>query len=48
MFYAAMELFAGVRNSAGDEVAHWAHLGGALVGFLLVFYWNKTNRRKFY
>lgn len=48
MFYAAMELFAGVRNSAGDEVAHWAHLGGALVGFLLVFYWNKSNRRKFY
>ena len=29
------ELFVGVRNSAGDEVAHWAHLGGALVGF----YW---------
>lgn len=48
IIYAAMELFAGVRNSAGDEVAHWAHLGGALVGFLLVWYWNKTNRRKFY
>lgn len=46
--YAAMELFSGVRNSAGDNVAHWAHLGGALVGFLLVFYWNKTNRRTFY
>jgi membrane associated rhomboid family serine protease len=46
--YAAMELFAGVRNSAGDNVAHWAHLGGALVGILLVLYWNKTNRRTFY
>ena len=46
--YAAVELFMGLRNSAGDNVAHWAHLGGALVGFLLVFFWNKTNRRTFY
>jgi len=48
IIYAAMELWLGVNNSAGDNVAHWAHLGGALVGFLLVFYWNKTNRRNFY
>ena len=48
LMYAAMEFFMGVRNSSGDKVAHWAHLGGALVGFLLVLYWNKTNRRKFY
>ncbi|HRN55044.1 MAG TPA: rhomboid family intramembrane serine protease [Agriterribacter sp.] len=48
LMYAAMEFFMGVRNSAGDNVAHWAHLGGALVGFLLVLYWNKTNRRRFY
>ena len=48
LMYAAMEFFMGVRNSAEDNVAHWAHLGGALVGFLLVLYWNKTNRRKFY
>jgi membrane associated rhomboid family serine protease len=48
IIYAAIELWLGVNNSAGDNVAHWAHLGGALVGFLLVFYWNKTNRRTFY
>lgn len=48
IFYAALELWLGVSNSAGDNVAHWAHLGGALVGFLLVFYWNKKNRRHFY
>ncbi|HSB92815.1 MAG TPA: rhomboid family intramembrane serine protease [Flavitalea sp.] len=46
--YAAMELWLGVRNSAGDNVAHWAHLGGALVGFILVYVWNKTDRRRFY
>ena len=48
ILYAGLELWLGIRNSAGDSVAHWAHLGGALVGFLLVFYWNRTNRRRFY
>jgi membrane associated rhomboid family serine protease len=48
LFYAALELWSGVQNTAGDNVAHWAHLGGGLAGFLLVLYWNKTNRRNFY
>lgn len=46
--YAAIELFSGIRDTAGDNVAHWAHLGGGLVGLLLVIYWNRTNRRNFY
>ena len=46
--YAAIELVSGVRGTAGDNVAHWAHLGGGLVGLLLVVYWNRTNRRNFY
>lgn len=46
--YAAIELFSGIRSSAGDNVAHWAHLGGGLVGILLVIYWNRKNRRNFY
>ncbi len=48
MLYIAFELSMAVRNSAGDNVARWAHLGGALVGLLLVYFWNKTNRRRFY
>ncbi len=48
LLYAGMELYLGVANSAGDNVAHWAHLGGALVGFVMVWYWNRTNRRTFY
>jgi membrane associated rhomboid family serine protease len=44
----AMDLFGGVYKTEGDNVAHWAHLGGAAAGFLLVFIWNKTNRRNFY
>ena len=46
--YIAIELFSTFQNSAGDNVAHLAHLGGALFGFLLVWTWNKKNRRNFY
>ncbi|HSC54343.1 MAG TPA: rhomboid family intramembrane serine protease [Phnomibacter sp.] len=48
LLYIAFELSMAVRNSAGDNVARWAHLGGALVGVLLVYFWNKNNRRHFY
>ncbi len=48
LLYAGFEIVMTVRNSAGDNVAHIAHLGGALVGFILVYYWNKSNRRNFY
>ena len=48
ILYAGFELTMAIANSAGDNVAHFAHLGGAVVGFILVYYWNKTNRRQFY
>jgi membrane associated rhomboid family serine protease len=44
----AMDLFSGIADTPGDDVGHWAHLGGALAGFVIVWFWNKTNRRKFY
>jgi len=48
LIYGGMELFFAIQNSAGDNVAHWAHLGGAAVGLVLVWFWNKTNRKTFY
>ena len=48
LLYAGYELFAALKNSAGDNVAHVAHLGGALAGFILVYFWNKRNRNNFY
>ena len=33
---------------ANDNIAHFAHLGGALAGFLIVLYWNKKNKTNFY
>ncbi len=46
--YALFELFAGIRNSAGDNIAHFAHIGGMLVAFILLKIWNRTNRKHFY
>lgn len=46
--YVAIDLFFGIGSFGGDNVAHFAHLGGALTGFILVLIWNKTNRKKFY
>jgi membrane associated rhomboid family serine protease len=48
LFYGAIELYEGIQNSAGDNVAHWAHIGGALVGLLIVITWNKTNKKTLY
>jgi len=45
--YGILELFLGFRNSASDNVAHFAHLGGMLFGFILLYYWRK-NRKRFY
>lgn len=45
--YALFELYAGVRNSAGDNVAHFAHLGGMLVAYIVLKFW-KRNRHNFY
>lgn len=44
----AFDLFGGLGYTGGDGIAHWAHIGGAAVGFALCFYWNKTNKKTFY
>ncbi|MBP5170730.1 MAG: rhomboid family intramembrane serine protease [Bacteroidales bacterium] len=41
--YGVLELFAGVSNFSGDNVAHFAHLGGMLFGYFLIVYWKKKG-----
>jgi len=43
-----IDVFGGLHQFKGDDVGHFAHLGGALIGFLLVLFWNKTNRQTLY
>ncbi len=42
--YGLIELFAGVANFSGDNVAHFAHLGGMLFGLILIIYWRKKGK----
>lgn len=42
--YGAFELYAGFANSPGDNVAHFAHLGGMLFGYILIKSWDKKRR----
>lgn len=44
--YGAIELFSGLTNSGGN-IAHFAHLGGMLFGFIMIKYWNR-NTTHFY
>ena len=41
--YAAIELWSGLANNIGDNVAHFAHLGGMLFGLILILYWRKKS-----
>ncbi len=43
IIYGVIELFLGVANFSGDNVAHFAHLGGMLFGFFLIKYWRKKG-----
>ncbi|MBQ8277072.1 MAG: rhomboid family intramembrane serine protease [Bacteroidaceae bacterium] len=44
--YAAIELFSAFTSNG--NIAHFAHLGGMLFGFLLILYWrNKGRGRRF-
>jgi membrane associated rhomboid family serine protease len=44
----ALDVFGGVVKVQDDNIAHFAHVGGAAVGFLLVLIWNKSNKKSFY
>ena len=44
--YAIIE-FVSAMSSVGDGVAHMAHIGGMLFGFLLILYWRKRPNSYF-
>ncbi len=43
-----VDLGLGIGQFRWDPVAHFAHIGGAVFGYFLVRYWNKTRRDTFY
>ncbi|MDB5133082.1 MAG: Rhomboid-like protein [Mucilaginibacter sp.] len=46
--YIVLEVYLGFSQFSGDNVAHFAHLGGALLGFIMVKVWRLQGPRKFY
>lgn len=46
MGYAVIELLTGIANRPGDTVAHFAHLGGMVFGFILIKMWTTHARKK--
>ncbi|RTQ44750.1 rhomboid family intramembrane serine protease [Hymenobacter gummosus] len=45
--YGMLELYSGIHPVPNDNVAHFAHLGGMLFGFLLLKFWEQ-DRSRFY
>lgn len=44
--YAVIELLLGIANNPTDNVAHFAHLGGMIFGYILIMYWRNQIRRR--
>lgn len=44
ILYGAFELYNGLQNNPNDNVAHFAHLGGMLFGFILIQLWRKQKK----
>lgn len=44
IIYGGLELILGLNNQTGDNVAHFAHVGGLFVGVFLVLFWRRKNR----
>lgn len=42
--YMALEIYLSFQNNPGDNVAHLAHVGGGIVGFIIVFFWQRTKK----
>lgn len=43
LLYGVVELFLGVANFSGDNIAHFAHLGGMLFGAIMILLWKKKR-----
>lgn len=45
LFYGLYEVYAEFSRTAGDNIAHLAHLGGMLIAFIMIKYWQKKSGR---
>ncbi|MCC9168902.1 rhomboid family intramembrane serine protease [Pontibacter harenae] len=43
LFYGAYELYSGFNRTPGDNVAHFAHLGGMLFAYIMIKMWQRND-----
>jgi membrane associated rhomboid family serine protease len=43
-----LDIILGFSSFQGDSIAHFAHIGGAMFGLGLVYYWRKFDKNSFY
>ena len=46
--YFLFELYQSFNGTPGDNVAHLAHVGGAIAGAIMILYWRKTDKKNFW
>jgi membrane associated rhomboid family serine protease len=46
--YLLLEMYLAYQDNAGDNTAHLAHVGGAIVGGIIVLIWRKTDKTNFW
>lgn len=46
IIYGALELISGISNVQGDNVAHFAHLGGMLFGLVMILFWRWQHKKR--
>jgi membrane associated rhomboid family serine protease len=46
ILYGFFELYSGVMNQPGDNVAHFAHIGGMLFGIIMILFWKKNQFKR--
>jgi membrane associated rhomboid family serine protease len=45
--YGALELYSAMQANPGDNVAHFAHLGGMISGYILLKYWQNHSSHNY-
>ena len=43
-----LELVSIVQDNPGDSVAHYAHIGGALFGFIIIKIWQRNQNPHYF
>ncbi len=46
--YFLFEIYQAYQDKVGDSTAHLAHVGGAIVGGIIVLIWRKTDKNNFW